>query len=255
MLLPYVEALLPGRRGHLRAPRRRGPPRASRCAGTCYANLFPWPLDKQAFLDRLDRWLATADLSSSTRRIDPRAARRRPPRPALPKRCVTCSLRSGVGFYAFRTRTTETRRSELGLGAYRTRTTETRKAETSARLSVCRVRGCRALSPSCWTPTDQPADDVAADERGLHGRGREPALHVVQRPLRLRPPVTISRAWKPGSQSTSTDRAGIVQGAVQPFGVRAGVLLGDADEHREDQPGDPLGVAARRAGSAASSPG
>ena len=32
-------------------------------------HLFPWPLDKQALLDRLDPWLATADLSDSVRRI------------------------------------------------------------------------------------------------------------------------------------------------------------------------------------------
>ena len=32
-------------------------------------NLFPWPVDKQALLDRLDPWLATAELSSSARRV------------------------------------------------------------------------------------------------------------------------------------------------------------------------------------------
>ncbi len=31
--------------------------------------LFPWPVDKQALLDRLDPWLATAELSSSARRV------------------------------------------------------------------------------------------------------------------------------------------------------------------------------------------
>ena len=31
--------------------------------------LFPWPVDKQAFLDRLDRWLAGAALSDAARRI------------------------------------------------------------------------------------------------------------------------------------------------------------------------------------------
>ena len=31
--------------------------------------LFPWPLDKQAFLDRLDPWLAAAPLSDAARRI------------------------------------------------------------------------------------------------------------------------------------------------------------------------------------------
>jgi aminopeptidase N len=31
--------------------------------------LFPWPLDKQAFLDRLDPWLASASLSDAARRI------------------------------------------------------------------------------------------------------------------------------------------------------------------------------------------
>jgi aminopeptidase N len=31
--------------------------------------LFPWPLDKQALLDRLDPWLAEAPLSSSARRV------------------------------------------------------------------------------------------------------------------------------------------------------------------------------------------
>ena len=30
--------------------------------------LFPWPLDKQGLLDRLDAWLAEAPLSSSARR-------------------------------------------------------------------------------------------------------------------------------------------------------------------------------------------
>jgi aminopeptidase N len=32
-------------------------------------NLFPWPVDKQALLDRIDPWLATAELSSSARRV------------------------------------------------------------------------------------------------------------------------------------------------------------------------------------------
>jgi len=32
-------------------------------------NLFPWPTDLTAFLPRLDAWLETADLSSSTRRV------------------------------------------------------------------------------------------------------------------------------------------------------------------------------------------
>ena len=32
-------------------------------------NLFPWPADLAGFLDRLDRWLATADLNSSTQRV------------------------------------------------------------------------------------------------------------------------------------------------------------------------------------------
>ena len=31
--------------------------------------LFPWPVDKQAFLDRLDPWLADAPLSDAARRI------------------------------------------------------------------------------------------------------------------------------------------------------------------------------------------
>ncbi len=31
-------------------------------------NLFPWPLDKRAFLERLDTWLAGVDLSPTTRR-------------------------------------------------------------------------------------------------------------------------------------------------------------------------------------------
>ena len=31
--------------------------------------LFPWPVDKQALLDRLDPWLATAELSGSARRV------------------------------------------------------------------------------------------------------------------------------------------------------------------------------------------
>jgi aminopeptidase N len=31
--------------------------------------LFPWPLDKQAFVDRLDPWLAAAPLSDAARRI------------------------------------------------------------------------------------------------------------------------------------------------------------------------------------------
>ncbi len=31
-------------------------------------NLFPWPTDKRAFLDRLDRWLAGVDLSPTTNR-------------------------------------------------------------------------------------------------------------------------------------------------------------------------------------------
>jgi len=32
-------------------------------------SLFPWPVDKQALLDRLEPWLATAKLSSSVRRV------------------------------------------------------------------------------------------------------------------------------------------------------------------------------------------
>ena len=32
-------------------------------------SLFPWPTDKQGLLDRLEPWLATADLSSSVRRV------------------------------------------------------------------------------------------------------------------------------------------------------------------------------------------
>ncbi len=31
-------------------------------------NLFPWPVDKRSFLDRLDTWLATAELSPTVRR-------------------------------------------------------------------------------------------------------------------------------------------------------------------------------------------
>ena len=31
--------------------------------------LFPWPVDKQAFVDRLDPWLAAAPLSDAARRI------------------------------------------------------------------------------------------------------------------------------------------------------------------------------------------
>ena len=31
-------------------------------------NLFPWPADQASFLVRLDTWLATAELSSSTQR-------------------------------------------------------------------------------------------------------------------------------------------------------------------------------------------
>ena len=31
--------------------------------------LFPWPVDKQAFLERLDRWLTGASLSDAARRI------------------------------------------------------------------------------------------------------------------------------------------------------------------------------------------
>ena len=44
--------------------------------------LFPWPLDKRAFLERLDSWLAGVDLSPTTvraimeRRDDARRALR-----------------------------------------------------------------------------------------------------------------------------------------------------------------------------------
>jgi len=32
-------------------------------------NLFPWPADQEDFLERLDRWLAGAEINSSTRRV------------------------------------------------------------------------------------------------------------------------------------------------------------------------------------------
>ena len=60
--------LLPARPG--RSPRRgRLGPEGVRAAGERAALPVPWPVDKQALLERLDAWLATAELSSSVRRL------------------------------------------------------------------------------------------------------------------------------------------------------------------------------------------
>ena len=68
LLLALRGPLLPRGRGHLRRTRGVGQ-KGVLAAQERAAQLFPWPVDKQALLDRLDPWLATAELSSSARRV------------------------------------------------------------------------------------------------------------------------------------------------------------------------------------------
>ena len=91
-------------------------------------------------------------------------------------------------------------------------------------------------------PVDQTTDDVAGRRTRSASRRRRAGTPHRRSVRRAWAPVMISRARKPGSHSTSTEWPRVVECAVQPFGVRPGVLLGDADEHREGQAGGGLGV-------------
>jgi aminopeptidase N len=68
LLLPYVEPYLTAAED-ISALRGVWAHKAGVLRKNVLRLLFPWPQDKQALLDRLDPWLATADLSDSVRRI------------------------------------------------------------------------------------------------------------------------------------------------------------------------------------------
>jgi aminopeptidase N len=68
LLLPYVEPYLAAAED-ISALRGAWADKAAVLRKNVVRLLFPWPRDKQALLDRLDPWLATAELSDSVRRI------------------------------------------------------------------------------------------------------------------------------------------------------------------------------------------
>ena len=68
VLLPYIERYLVVAED-ISALRGAWADRAAVLSKNVLRLLFPWPVDKQALLDRLDPWLAATDLSDSVRRI------------------------------------------------------------------------------------------------------------------------------------------------------------------------------------------
>ena len=68
VLLPYIDRYLVVAED-ISALRGAWADRAAVLSKNVLRLLFPWPVDKQALLDRLDPWIATTDLSDSARRI------------------------------------------------------------------------------------------------------------------------------------------------------------------------------------------
>ena len=177
-------------------------------------NLFPWPLDKRAFLEPARQLARRRRPLPDDPPGDPGAARRCPARAALPGGFRAERGRPGRPCLAIvrRKRPLEPRDlwgSSVRCAANgRTRSARSEPVGPASRCArLCRVRGWRAASPSCWTPTARPPTmSPATNELCIDAAA---SRHSTSSSVRLASlPVTISSAWKPGSQSTSTEWAG-----------------------------------------------
>ena len=68
MLLPYVDRYFAAAED-ISALRGVWADKGAALRKNVLRGMFPWPLDKSAFLDRLDPWFAAASLSDAARRI------------------------------------------------------------------------------------------------------------------------------------------------------------------------------------------